>query len=192
MIVIDNFECEDCPSEGYYLSDDGGELEVYCVDCDSYNGQLSDFEYSEVPSTKGLFKTKAPETDITNKTNIQIIMDNNSDPYKKQENIMNMDMGTVQTILNLETYQRRHQTLVLVNVRKNASQGAVERATRFVSSLNTQDTIKADIMSASDGNIYSGLVWTGISPGGVDASEIGEKLGFTQVIELTYTGSGDE
>jgi len=183
MIVIENFECDECEAGGYYITDD----EVYCVDCDTYQGELSDFNHHQI--SKSLFPSGGSSAKSASGTNVQVIMDLNNDPYKKQENALNMNPPTVNTILNLETYKRKHQTLVLVNVRKDASGTCVERATRFVTSLNTQDAIKADIMSASDGNVYAGLVWTGTSPGGIDVQEIGRKLGFTQVVELTYTGN---
>ena len=179
MIIVHDFECAYCESESYYVEDD----EVFCCDCDEHGDHLDGYSWSSEPSPPK--KKKASKIPANEALSIQ--MNNNLTPFEKVKQMKNVQKVT--TILDLTTYSRNHQTLVIVNVKEGATSSHVERAERFVTSLNLESTIKADIMSASDGNLYRGLVWTGEKPGGVDANEIAKKFGFTQVLEVTYTGS---
>lgn len=60
-----------------------------------------------------------------------------------------------------------HKTLVIVNISAASSELYIERASRFVYSLNTGQTIKADIVSVSDGTMYEGFIITGSKSGGM-------------------------
>ena len=101
------------------------------------------------------------------------------------------DSDLIYPILDPQFWQRNHQTLVVVEVQRNANSTWVERAVRFVTSLNTSSTIKADILSTADGVLYDGLIWTGVRPG-VQPQKIyaqAEEWGYNQTFIHSYTGS---
>jgi len=100
------------------------------------------------------------------------------------------DSDLIYPILDPQFWQRNHQTLVVVEVQRNANSTWVERAVRFVTSLNTSSTIKADILSTADGVLYDGLIWTGVRPG-VQPQKIyaqAEEWGYNQTFIHSYTG----
>jgi hypothetical protein len=98
---------------------------------------------------------------------------------------------TIHPFLDLDTWSNKHQTLIVVETKESPPHEFVNRSTRLVTSLNTYDTIKADIVSLSDGLFYRGLVYTGLQPGGLSAQAIKEqaqKWGYNQCVIVTYCG----
>lgn len=87
-------------------------------------------------------------------------------------------MSSVQ--LELTRPPTNHQTLVVVNICAESTPNYIERAKRFVYSLNTPKTMKADIVTVSDGKLYYGLVITGSTPGGLSV----ESSHHVQIIEV--------
>jgi len=60
----------------------------------------------------------------------------------------------------------RHQTIVIVEASANSTATFRERAQRLVGGLNTAETIKANVVTITDGKMYAGLVFTGKESGG--------------------------
>lgn len=119
-----------------------------------------------------------------------------NDPIERSETLFSLQMpmkSTPQTYTPIDPtqFKRRHQTLVVVFVKHDPSPLFIERSGRFVTSLNLTETIKADIVSLSDGILYSGLVWTGQKPGGMsqdDIEKFSRDAGYTQTVVLKYNG----
>jgi hypothetical protein len=94
-------------------------------------------------------------------------------------------------ILDPTKWSASHQTLMVFEVSENASMTHVERAVRMATGLNTQSTIKADIISVADAVYYSGLVWTGHSPGGISEDLLenqARQWGYNQLFIHRYVG----
>ena len=108
--------------------------------------------------------------------------------FEKFEELMKLNekKGIPVKQINPEEYVRRHQTLIAVNVKNKPNDLQVERATRFVSSLNNVASIKVDVVSVADGKVYEGLVWTGTKPGGANMEDFAKKHGYVQVCTLDY------
>ena len=83
-----------------------------------------------------------------------------------------MKMHTIFPIVNEESWVAGHQTLVMVLTSRRVSDKFIERSARFVTSLNNSDTIKADVMSVTDGCLYLGLGAFGDIPGGRSADSL--------------------
>ena len=77
-----------------------------------------------------------------------------------------------------------HRTLTIINISYNSSPSQKERAIRLVNCLNTEMTIKSDVVTVSDGLMYNGLVFIGTSPGGLKVEPVQGK--HEQVVEVTY------
>ena len=98
-----------------------------------------------------------------------------------------MQMQTVHPIINEDIWVAGHQTLVAVFTKKDASEKFVERSTRFITSLNHSNTIKADIISVSDGVFYNGLIFVGKNYGQRSCEDIrkfAKQKGYAQVCIL--------
>lgn len=63
-----------------------------------------------------------------------------------------------------------HQLLVVIEICEDSGSKFKERAARLLGSLNTTSTIKADVISVTDGKMYEGLHLTKGKPGGKDFS----------------------
>ena len=101
-----------------------------------------------------------------------------------------MELHSVVPIINEDAWDRGHQTLVVVFSSQYASLKFIERSNRFINSLNTASTIKADVMTVADGVFYFGLVTLGNKPGGRSQSDIkqfAKKKGYAQVCILEAT-----
>ncbi len=59
-----------------------------------------------------------------------------------------------------------HQTLVIIEVSAMSPSTFMERMRRFVGGLNTPDTMKANVVTVTDGKMYAGLTFTGDKAGG--------------------------
>ena len=96
-------------------------------------------------------------------------------------------MQKVHPILNEDAWIAGHQTLVAVLTKRDASEKFTERSTRFVNSLNHPTTIKADIISVSDGVFYEGLIFVGKNYGQRSHNDIrnfAKQKGYAQVCIL--------
>lgn len=85
----------------------------------------------------------------------------------------------------LSEIKRKHRTLCFVLTCADPSDTHRERATKAVSAFNSPTTMKADLVSVSDGKLYPGLVWAGEEPGGVDLHELAaaaQDLGYAQFV----------
>jgi len=94
-------------------------------------------------------------------------------------------------ILDPTKWSASHQTLVVFEVSADAPMTHVERAIRMATGLNTNTTIKSDILSVADGVYYSGLVWTGHSPGGISEDLLEDQArqwGYNQLFIHRYVG----
>lgn len=125
-----------------------------------------------------------------------ILYNEDMTPEDKKDTVLGIfsdlkyDSDLIYPILDPQFWQRNHQTLVVVEVQRNANSTWVERAVRMVTSLNTSSTIKADILSTADGVLYDGLIWTGVRPG-VQPQKIyaqAEEWGYNQTFIHSYTG----
>jgi len=88
-------------------------------------------------------------------------------------------------------WTRSHQSLVAVELAFNIPFEHYERVSRFVTSLNDINTMKADVVTATDGLLYEGIVITGWDPGGVSnerLNALAKRAGYNQLIKHTYTG----
>ena len=61
-----------------------------------------------------------------------------------------------------------HQTLVIIDVSAMSPTTFMERMKRFVGGLNTPDTMKANVVTVTDGKMYAGLTFTGDKAGGLE------------------------
>jgi len=105
----------------------------------------------------------------------------------------NMSIAKVPIVfpmINESSWSRGHQTLVVALTSIRSSEKFLERSSRFVTSLNTPETIKADIMSMCDGDLYLGLIATGNGNGNnpyVKIREFAKSKGYAQVSILEST-----
>lgn len=95
-----------------------------------------------------------------------------TDPLKNYEALMNNTAPTSKE--PIDEVPSNHSTLVVINISSGSSDKLRERAKRFVSSLNTESTMKADIVTVVDGKMYAGLVILPGVPGGFVPSMIGQ------------------
>jgi hypothetical protein len=56
-------------------------------------------------------------------------------------------------IVNELTWQKCHQTMIVINVSNSMSEKFIERSNRFITSVNRTETIKADVFIAINGNL---------------------------------------
>ena len=67
----------------------------------------------------------------------------------------------------LKSIPENHQTLIVLQLSKSDDTSKTrERLTRFVGSLNHSSTIKADVVTISDGKLYEGIYFGGKTRGG--------------------------
>jgi hypothetical protein len=129
----------------------------------------------------------------------QILYDQQLPPFDKfhelvaiHEELEEFHPKMMYPILDPQSWSSRHQTLVVFEVTESPSWTWQERATRLATSFNNQQTIKVDIMSSADGDLYEGLVWTGKVPGGISASDLmtqSKTWGYNQVLIHHYIGA---
>lgn len=102
-----------------------------------------------------------------------------------------IDPKVIHPILDPAKWSASHQTLVVFEVSADAPMTHVERAIRMATGLNTNTTIKSDILSVADGVYYSGLVWVGHSPGGISEDLLedqAQQWGYNQLFIHRYVG----
>jgi hypothetical protein len=100
-------------------------------------------------------------------------------------------------ILNEETWNKKHRTMLVIMVDETSDSSYIERLKRFNSSLNRSDTIKADIFTLSDGNLYyaensyddihNNLIMVGKRAGGrtyESLKDFARSKGYTQICYL--------
>jgi len=101
-----------------------------------------------------------------------------------------VDIQIVFPILNEENWKRIHRTMVVIVGNANLESTKLERLKRFNSSINRDDTIKADVFTLCDGNLYpfnGELVLVGERSGGRKYESIksfAKSKGYTQVCYL--------
>jgi hypothetical protein len=108
------------------------------------------------------------------------------------------DIAKAYPIVNEDTWQRHHRTMLVIMVDDSPNYSYQERLLRFNSSLNRTDTIKADVFTLSDGNLYYAgnfydkdkdpkLIFVGKRPGGrthESLKEFATEKGYTQICYL--------
>lgn len=95
-------------------------------------------------------------------------------------------------IVNEDSWIRNHRTMLVIMVDDSIDWEYSERLARFNSSLNRADTIKADVFTLSDGNLYhsdkdSKLVLVGKRSGGrtyESLKEFAKAKGYVQICYL--------
>lgn len=60
----------------------------------------------------------------------------------------------------------KHQTLVIIEASSKSRHEFKERMLRFISGLNTEITMKANVITVTDGKMYAGLTFHGKESGG--------------------------
>jgi hypothetical protein len=102
-------------------------------------------------------------------------------------------------IVNEETWKRQHRTMLVIMVDESPYPEYSERLRRFNDSLNRSDTIKADVFTLSDGNLYYAgnynndrvLVMVGKRAGGRSSESLkafATSKGYTQICYLESCG----
>lgn len=61
-----------------------------------------------------------------------------------------------------------HQTLVIIEASAGSPRLFKDRMMRFVGGLNTESTMKANVITVADGKMYAGLTFEGKKSGGLD------------------------
>lgn len=92
----------------------------------------------------------------------------NQDPVKGYKNEMDKVEAQKNLPAPLICAPNNHRTLVCIEASKHSRTDFKERVARLVGGLNTGDTLKADIVTISDGKIYPGIQFFGDEPGGLE------------------------
>lgn len=109
----------------------------------------------------------------------------NIHPSHPIENYMTIMESKAHMEIDQKSISPGNHTVVVVHGSQKSSGEFKERAARFVSSLNLADTIKAMVVTVSDGKFHAGLTFEGEEAGGVDEAvivEVGKR--FKQIIEV--------
>lgn len=85
----------------------------------------------------------------------------------------------------IDAIPENHRSLVIVNISNSSAIGSHERAVRFISGLNTGETMKADVVTIVNGKIYKGLVFLDGVPGGLMVN-VNTATSHQQVIIVEY------
>ena len=109
------------------------------------------------------------------------------------------DIAQAYPIVNEYSWKRQHRTMLVIMVDSSPLPEYKERLKRFNTSLNRSDTMKADVFTLSDGNLYyagnfydnqdkdARLVMVGKRAGGrshESLKEFAASKGYTQICYL--------